>query len=861
MSTDRVRRRSAFSGESSVASSPSDSVDEAAQVGAVGDQGEQAVDAEPVEVRQGRLAVHLPPDVHRLERLVVGRRQVGRRDVIGRDTPVEKLRRPPPPSPRTTLAISPTVRITASGSASGPTGTQGDDLLAEARHRARWCRAAAHRLHPGAGRTAPAASAPRRVSGWSPRRSRRSRRRRRPSAGRCPSRGRRRATTASAGSPARPARASRRNSARYLPSTAATACSLVMASAATVAARSSRCTSAAVSGRSGENAPSRPWSEAPATILTKARVLPGASRRRAGPPARSRRAGGRCGRSSRGRGTRSTSASSPAIASTRPSVVVTTAAPPKKPATASHELGEGSRRRARCARARGAPRPRARGARPGCSTICSSARTRAAGSAGRAARSTAGRASARAVRWQGLCVTGPIVGNNDHPVTVDPSIASAVMASDRPPSRSVPAAVSTLSAAVVGGSAGPATVVGVHRFALYLDVAGRVLPVLHLGCRAAPHRAAPRCSRRDRCRWGVVAGDEVLVGGGRVALPALDVVVARTWRPARVRRAWRSALPPAPRWLTLLRCERWQPRPGGSPTASAASLPASGAEVVGRDSHLGTPTRGRGRRAGRARAGLTPSGDDALAGALLVAFALGTRHGARRRRARPPRCRPPRCPPRCSTPPPTGTPRATSSPSSTPPSRNDADAVGARPARPCSPSGTPRAPTSSAGRPARPLVAAHRGTDRTEGRMTHARRAAPRRLPRLGEPDAGLAARVAGTAGRQPRPRSRWPPSSTSTCCAAWASTCPRRPARTTSSSRCAPTTPRRVDAGLAAVADAAGRAARPTTDAGGGDDASRPARSASAAARARRHPGPDLRARPARRRPRPSTRSRRACP
>ena len=53
-------------------------LDEAAQVGAVGDQREEAVDAQAVEVGEGRLPVHLPPDVHGLERLVVGGRE-GRR--------------------------------------------------------------------------------------------------------------------------------------------------------------------------------------------------------------------------------------------------------------------------------------------------------------------------------------------------------------------------------------------------------------------------------------------------------------------------------------------------------------------------------------------------------------------------------------------------------------------------------------------------------------------------------------------------------------------------------------------------------------------------------------------------------------
>src|SRR5690349_17078503 len=110
------------------------------------------------------------------------------------------------------------------------------------------------------------------------------------------------------------------------------------------------------------------------------------------------------------------------------------------------------------------------------------------------------------------------------------------MASDRPPSRSVPAAVSTLSAAVVGGPAVPARVVGVHRFALYLDVGGRVLPVLTSD--AVPLPTALRLAEPSgSLSWGVAAGDEVLVGAGRVALPVLDVVAVRTWRPARVRPA------------------------------------------------------------------------------------------------------------------------------------------------------------------------------------------------------------------------------------------------------------------------------------------------------------------------------------
>jgi hypothetical protein len=70
--------------------------------------------------------------------------------VIGRDTPVEKDRRPPPPSPRTTLTRSATTRITCSPFRP-PRGhrEQRDDLLAEASHR-HGDVARPDRLHPGA---------------------------------------------------------------------------------------------------------------------------------------------------------------------------------------------------------------------------------------------------------------------------------------------------------------------------------------------------------------------------------------------------------------------------------------------------------------------------------------------------------------------------------------------------------------------------------------------------------------------------------------------------------------------------------------------------------------------------------------
>ena len=242
--------------------------------------------------------------------------------------------------------------------------------------------------------------------------------------------------TASAESPARPARASRRNSARYLPSTAATACSLVMARAATVAARSSMWTSAAVRGRCGENAPSSPWSDDPATILTNARVLaaeagsrgPTGSLSTTSRPVRSKQPSARAC---------SMSSSAPAIASTRPSVVVTTAAPEKKPATASqsscqraageHDAHEHAVHLVLALQQRGLALDDGReGLR---------ARRRVRGQVVGPERGVGRRGQGQGAGcggWQGLCGQGRIVGNIDHPVTVDPSIASLHASADDP---------------------------------------------------------------------------------------------------------------------------------------------------------------------------------------------------------------------------------------------------------------------------------------------------------------------------------------------------------------------------------------------------------------------------------------------
>ena len=168
-------------------------------------------------------------------------------------------------------------------------------------------------------------------------------------------------------------------------------------------------------------------------------------------------------------------------------------------------------------------------------------------------------------------------------------------ASSRP---ALPAAVSTLVAEVVHGPPVDATVVGAHRYAVYLAVGGAVLPVVTSDAVPLPTACASPC---PRARWrgastrartvealGVASGDVVRVGAGRVALPGLDVVAARTWRPARVRpgsltsrasaevvvRAAISAL--TPRWLP--RVEAAAER--GSRPASAPCVAQPGAQRV-----------------------------------------------------------------------------------------------------------------------------------------------------------------------------------------------------------------------------------------------------------------------------------------
>ena len=205
----------------------------------------------------------------------------------------------------------------------------------------------------------------------------------------------------------------------------------------------------------------------------------------------------------------------------------------------------------------------------------------------------------------------------------------------------LPAAVSTLVAEVVHGPPVDATVLGAHRYAVYLAVGGSVLPVVTAD--AVPLPTAVRLAvASGAVSWGASTGDVVRVGAGRVSLPGLDVVAARTWRPARVRpaagpRVGCSNGSPGSHLSTQLETSGW----GASETDHASGWLATGIRAacsgVGcsdgrRSSQVSTQLNGSTRDEVRAAvaglvgrgAGLTPSGDDALAGALLVAHALRT---------------------------------------------------------------------------------------------------------------------------------------------------------------------------------------------------------------------------------------------
>lgn len=175
-----------------------------------------------------------------------------------------------------------------------------------------------------------------------------------------------------------------------------------------------------------------------------------------------------------------------------------------------------------------------------------------------------------------------------------------------PGARVLPGALSPLTADLVRGPRRPAVVLAAGRFGAYLGAQGRVLPVLSQDAVALPGalRLAEPSTALD---LGLVAGDVVVVGAGCVRTPGATVRGVRTWRPARVRAgsACSTALPRARPLLAAAagKLDPWMTR-GVDGCLRATDPYAAVAGLVGRGQ------------------GLTPAGDDALAGALLLRRAL-----------------------------------------------------------------------------------------------------------------------------------------------------------------------------------------------------------------------------------------------
>jgi hypothetical protein len=179
------------------------------------------------------------------------------------------------------------------------------------------------------------------------------------------------------------------------------------------------------------------------------------------------------------------------------------------------------------------------------------------------------------------------------------------------------AAASVLVHDLLSGPVRPASVIAAAPAASYLDVDGHVLAVVAPGgvrlpcavvlASGAPSPAGP--------------GTLVAVGGGAVEVGGWPAVSVTRWFDPRVR--VRRIDPGAAHRLYALVLERPRPDP---------LLPAGAAARLGRDLAAGRPDRSVDALLGRG-GGLTPAGDDLLAGALAALRALGAPAGDRLGRA------------------------------------------------------------------------------------------------------------------------------------------------------------------------------------------------------------------------------------
>lgn len=184
-----------------------------------------------------------------------------------------------------------------------------------------------------------------------------------------------------------------------------------------------------------------------------------------------------------------------------------------------------------------------------------------------------------------------------------------------------PAAASTRAPEAVDGPPAPATVLAAFPTALYLRLGpdDELLPVIAAGGLRLP-TAVTVARPLPALGWGVQPGQTVGVGRGRLELPGAVVQVVRRWRPARV---------------------PFGAAPRGPAVAAALDAAAGGALLWRKPAGLLTRTvvsqQAEGRALGTAvsslvgaGAGLTPSGDDVLAGVLLGLRLHGSADALRR---------------------------------------------------------------------------------------------------------------------------------------------------------------------------------------------------------------------------------------
>ncbi len=190
----------------------------------------------------------------------------------------------------------------------------------------------------------------------------------------------------------------------------------------------------------------------------------------------------------------------------------------------------------------------------------------------------------------------------------------------RPAARTAvwPAAWSPLTACLVHGPVRVARVAAAFPAALYLlvapaepndldDALAALLPVLAPGALQLP--GGLRLARPADGGWQVAVGDQVRVGEGRVELPGATVQAVRAWRPPRVAPAPPGAAGAAITDLLITAAP--------SPHLVRRAGEVAAAVLAGRaDGATWAPLVGAGP-------GLTPSGDDALCGALLALHAWG----------------------------------------------------------------------------------------------------------------------------------------------------------------------------------------------------------------------------------------------